>query len=185
MEENDDIDIVLKVLKGKKFHYHKIVEKYQHSIYSCMMRFTRSEQQAQDLTQEVFMKAYTALNRFDGSRRFFPWLFTIAMNTGRDWARKMGRQPEFSDISPDSTWTASSGRSQEAILEKKESLLKIKKALERIHPDQREAVILRYKYEMSIAEISEIFNISASATKMRIVRGLKQLKENLSDENKK
>ncbi len=183
----DEIDIVQQVIDGEINQYEILVKKYQGPVYSFMLRYTGSSPIAQELVQEVFMKAYDGLERFDTGRRFFPWLYTIALNIARDWGRKnASRSHEINGF--DETLISFQEESglknagQENRIEQKQRMGLIQKALQKIRPENREAVILRYRYDLSFKEIAQVFGISLSASKMRVHRGLKQLREVIGDE---
>ena len=148
------------------------------------MRATGSRSDAEELTQETFMKAYAALNRFDVKSQFFPWLYTIALNLFRDWKRKDMNQPTASLPFPENLFVDENIVNQELAATRKEDMALVQKSLSMLSLDYREAIILRFRYDLSIQEISDIFNISMSASKMRIHRGLKQLKQVICHENK-
>lgn len=128
------------------------------------------------------MKAYAKLDRFDTDKAFFPWLYTIALNTGRDFLRKNKLDPVFFDGFPELKTAGEQRYSQEKAVETKQALSFIESGLARLSHEHREAIILKYRYECSIKEISQIFNISISAAKMRVHRGLEQLKKEVNHE---
>lgn len=179
----NDIGIVEQVLEGNKNQYRFIVDKYQNQIFSFLMRATESRSDAEELTQETFMKAYSALKKFDTKNKFFPWLYTIALNTFRDWKRKDLNQPKTSLPCPENQFVDAQAVNQELAATRKEDMALIQKGLSMISLDYREAIILRFRYDLSLQEISNVFNISMSASKMRIHRGLKQLKLVVCNEN--
>lgn len=183
METYEDIEIVHKVLNGEKQLYRIIVEKYQNPIFSFLLRFTRSHSQAEDLSQESFMKAYAALNKFDTRKKLFPWLYTIAMNSARDWKRKNNIFLKSAITYTEQSNAGENSTDQEQAAANRDDVNFVNQGLMALAPELREAVVLRYRYELSIKEIAGIFNISASACKMRIHRGLKQLKEKVGCES--
>ena len=85
---NTDEKLISDILAGDVEAYAILVKRYQKPIFNLMMRTTSCEEDAFDLTQEAFVRAYEKLERFKPSGRFFPWLFTIAMNLARDFLRK-------------------------------------------------------------------------------------------------
>ena len=177
METLNDLCIVEQVLDGNKNQYRFIVDKYQNQIFSFLMRATGSRLDAEELTQETFMKAYAALNRFDTQSKFFPWLYTIALNLFRDWRRKDLNQSKVFLTLHEEDLVDENIVNPELAATKKEEMALVQKKLSVLSLDYKEAIILRFRYDLSVNEISKIFNISLSAAKMRIHRGLKQLKE--------
>jgi len=183
LKKYNDIGILEQILDGNKNQYRLIVDKYQNQIFSFLMRATGSRSDAEELTQETFMKAYAALNKFNTKNRFFPWLYTIALNIFRDWNRKNLNRLKTSVSFPEDILVDENAVSQELVATRKEDMALVQKGLSLLSLDYREAIILRFRYDLSIREISKIFNVSISASKMRIHRGLKQLKQEICNED--
>ena len=91
MEISDNY-IVEQVRQGDVEAYAELVERYQKCIFNLMYRFSYTKGDAAELTQDVFCKAYEKLNSFQNNRTFFPWLYTLAINHGREWSRKQERK---------------------------------------------------------------------------------------------
>lgn len=183
MEICDDIDVVRRVMGGEIDAYELLVKKYQGAVFSFLLRFTGSQSSAQELAQETFMKAYANLGRFDTSRRFFPWIYTIAVNLAKDWGRKYAVHLRVMETSNEKLPETSVENQQDAALELKEDLARLEKALARITTENREALILRYRYDLSFKEIARVFDISLSAAKMRVHRGMEQVKQVMNGKN--
>ena len=88
MNDADDGEIVELVLRGNRDAFGILVRRYQGSIYNLMYRMCRSSEDAADLAQEAFIKAYEKLETFKTDKRFFPWLYAIGLNHARDYSRK-------------------------------------------------------------------------------------------------
>ncbi len=179
MEPSDE-EIVARVLAGATQEYAWLVRKYERPIYNLMYRVTAHEQEAADLAQEVFVQSFAKLQTLDNHQPYFNWLYTIALNKGRDWKRALRnrshhtpwretdhapRKDHFQDLS-----------SQEQAIQQQQYQEQLQRALLTLPAEKREPLILRYSYELSIREIAEIFSLSESATKMRIKRSLEQLR---------
>jgi RNA polymerase sigma-70 factor (ECF subfamily) len=164
------------VLEGDADAFEMLVERYQKSIYNMMYRMTGCRQSAMDLSQDTFIKAFEQLHRFRRGCRFFPWLYTIGMNVGRNFLRrdKSSRQVSIED------WEPSSGG--DGFQEREEALCayldlgRLEACLMRLPPDYREAIILRYREELSLEDVAAALQISLSGAKMRVHRGLKKLR---------
>src|SRR4030042_528501 len=85
--------LVCEILSGDVNAYALLVKRYQKPIYNLMLRMTGSEQDALDLTQETFVRAYEKLEKFNPSASFFPWLYTMGLNLARDFLRRAKRAP--------------------------------------------------------------------------------------------
>lgn len=180
---NTDENLISDILTGDVEAYAILVKRYQKPIFNLMMRTTSCEEDAFDLTQEAFVRAYEKLERFKPSGRFFPWLYTIGMNLARDFSRKKKTRK----IKKAELYEMQKSLSVESDLSK--SLLeridaqRVKEALQDLPLEYREAVILRFHEGMSIREVASSIGISVSGAKMRIHRGLLKLRRLLSAEN--
>ena len=180
---NTDENLISDILAGNVEAYAILVKRYQKPIFNLMMRTTSCEEDAFDLTQEAFIRAYEKLERFKPSGRFFPWLYTIGMNLARDFLRKTKTR----EIKKAELYEMQKGFSVESNLSK--SLLeridaeRVKEALQDLPLEYREAVFLRFHEGMSIREVALSIGISVSGAKMRIHRGLLKLRRLLGAEN--
>ena len=180
---NTDENLISDILTGDVEAYAILIKRYQKPIFNLMMRTTSCEEDAFDLTQEAFVRAYEKLERFKPSGRFFPWLYTIGMNLARDFSRKKKTRK----IKKAELYEMQKSLSVESDLSK--SLLeridaqRVKEALQDLPLEYREAVILRFHEGMSIREVASSIGISVSGAKMRIHRGLLKLRRLLSAEN--
>lgn len=177
MEPSDE-ELVARVLDGSGDDYAVLVRRYERIIYNLMYRFTANEMESADLTQEIFIRSYSNLNRLKKRNKYFSWLYSIAMNRGRDWSKQknMTLQKEAELATSSAACLSSAGLSQpENTLQEKQDSLLLEKALMSLSPKKREPLILRYRYEYSIREVAEIFSMSESSVKMSIKRSLEQL----------
>jgi RNA polymerase sigma-70 factor (ECF subfamily) len=88
MDSEQKKKIIQQVLQGQTEAFALLVDHYKGPVFNLAYRMTGSRQDAEDLTQETFLKAFLGLKRFDRQRRFFPWLFTVAVNTVRNHLKK-------------------------------------------------------------------------------------------------
>lgn len=184
MESTDEV-VVANVCKGATEEYALLVKKYERTIYNLMYRFTANEQEAADLTQEVFVQSFSKLHTLDLEKGYFSWLYTIAMNKGKDWNRTLRNRACHT------VWTEEHHYKeknifhdlsiQEHTLQQQQDFELLYTALMSLPHVKREMLLLRYKYERPINEIAGIFSLSESATKMRIKRSLEQLQKILQD----
>jgi len=182
MENDSDEELVLQVLQGDAQSYGRLVERYERPVFNLLFRFCRSELEAADLSQEVFLCVYERLASFDHRRKFFPWLYTLAMNKGRDWQRGNSRQRrKLNELQWDKP-AIDTGSEQEHQLLVQEEIDGLYGALDTLVDETRELVLLRYQQELSIRDLSEIFGLSESAVKMRIARALERMKSVLGGE---
>ncbi len=179
VESESDEELVRKVAAGRVQIYGQLVERYQRQIYNLMYRYCRSASEAAEMSQDVFFRAYERLASFDSQRSFFPWLYTIAVNRAKDWQRRNSRElKKLAGLK----WEIPSleiRSYQEKNLESKEETERMYAALDNLPDTNREIILLRYRQEMSIRDLSSIFDLSESAVKMRISRSLEQIKFDL------
>lgn len=178
--ELSDNTIVEQVREGERQAYAEIVTRYQKPVFNLMYRFCHSEQDSAELTQDVFCKAFEKLGSFQNGKSFFPWLYSLALNHGRDWLRKQERKRDGMRVYTD-TQKQDGPLLPLEIVEKKQEDSTLLMALSCLSYENREILLLRYQQELSISELGEIFGLSKSAVKMRIHRALSLLRDDLSE----
>lgn len=176
--EISDGRIVEQVKKGEVQAYSELVLRYQKPIYNLMFRFCYSTEEAAELTQDVFCNAFEKLSGFKTDNSFFPWLYTLAMNHGRDWSRKKKYTTEglrnYTQY-----FTSNSSPSMLDKLELQQEIDQMFDAITELPYEKRELLLLKYNKGLSIRELGEIFSLSDSGVKMRIHRALAKLQEML------
>ena len=184
MESREEARIIADILAGDVNAYARLVEEYQRPIFNLMLRMSGSAEDALDLSQEAFIKTYENLERFQPDRRFFSWLYAIAMNVARDFLRK--RRPEClssDDVAEGETGFFVEATQETEMLENLDAAM-VYEAMDRLPPDYREALILRYREDLSLKEVAESVGVSLSGAKMRIQRGLIRIRELLAAKEK-
>jgi RNA polymerase sigma-70 factor (ECF subfamily) len=171
MNQKEENAVIRQVQNGEQQAYTLLVEKYKGPLFNLAYRMTGNYQDAEDLAQEAFVKAYLSLRRFNRKKRFFPWLYTICLNLIRNHLKKERKNSAIEDASVEDSPTP-----EQAVLRQEEAE-KLAHCVRKLPLDLREAVILRYYQELSFADISETLGISLSAAKMRVYRGLERLRE--------
>lgn len=182
MEQSDEA-IVNRIVQGDTQAYEILICRYQDQIYNLMYRCTHSPENAAELTQDVFCKTFEKLSHLQIDRSFFSWFYTLALNHARDWLRKEKRQPHRNAFLIDQDPVQGGIDSPAEQVEKQELLDHITLAMMTLPLKNQEMLILRYHYGHSIAELSEIFNLSVSAVKMRLHRSLATLQQKLEGQN--
>ncbi len=175
-----DEEIVKMVLAGEKQRYEVLVERYQRPIFNLMFRYVHDNDEAADLSQDVFVRAFDKLHLFRTDMAFFPWLYRLAVNLADDWSRKNLRHHAKMHILQQEALDRQTGEDICARMENKEEHSQVEDALQELADHTRETLILRYRHGCSIRYVADAFNLSESAVKMRIKRGLAQLRTILS-----
>lgn len=182
MDESRETEIIREVLLGDAQAFGTLVRRYQGPVYNLMLRYTGDADEAADVAQEAFIRAYEKLESFKLGKRFFPWLYALAMNVARDWLRKKGRDVHV--YMEDATvMLDDAGRDSQQGMEGRLDGAKAFEAIMRLEPKYREALILRFRHEFSMQEIAETLEIGLSAAKMRISRGLEMIRHEFQEES--
>ncbi len=155
--------------------FEEMVDVYADRIYRLAMRYTGSFSEAEDITQETFLRAYKNLHRYDPDRPAGPWLFKIAANLCRNRVRDSREIPV--DLSEESL--ASSGPGPEDLYLVKERDEEVRKAIDHMPHIYRDVLLLKHVGELSYAEICSVLGLELSLVKNRLYRGRIMLKEAL------
>jgi len=172
MDQKIEAEIIAKVLKGDRQAYAMLVDEYKSPIYNLAYRMTANVEDADDLTQETFIRAYQYLWRYDPRKKFFTWLYTLAFNLIKNHLRK-NKKEKLSEKLNASSLTDSNPSPEEKMIGDQE----ISSYLLLLEDELRALLIMKYQQELSLEEIAVITGKSLSAVKMRIYRGLERLKE--------
>ena len=176
MDKKIEAEIVAKVLKGDRQAYALLVKEYKSPIYKLAYRMTGNSEDADDLTQETFIRAYINLWRFDPKRKFFTWLYTISINLIRNHLKKV-KNDDLLNRTKNIQYNENENQSPEARIIATQESNKINLALLTLKYELRVMLIMKYQQELSFEEIAEITGKSVSAVKMRVYRGLEKLEQ--------
>ena len=170
--EVEDRDLIAKARKGDVEGYNLLVSRWEKRIFNYLLRLTRNREDAMDLSQDVFLKAYQNLSKLDDPGKFSSWLFRIAHNEAFSLLRK--HRPE-EELKHDPAAPGSQGR-----LLPMELSLAVDGALKRLSEDQREAVLLKVYQGFKFDEMAEILECPVSTVKSRLYTALDLLKATLA-----
>jgi RNA polymerase sigma-70 factor (ECF subfamily) len=150
----------------------KLYDRYSHRVYNKCISFTNSKSEAEDLTHDIFLKAFLKLSTFNQKSSFYTWLYSITYHTCIDYTRKKSSDRQSIVLSiediEEQRVKALHSDSEEDLLQIKVEYLK--KILETLEPDDKMILLMKYQDDMSIAEIQEVLEIGTSAAKMRLLR---------------
>jgi RNA polymerase sigma-70 factor (ECF subfamily) len=178
--------LVRRCVSGDAAAWEEIVQRYHRRIYNVCYRFAGDSDNAQDLTQEVFIKVYRTLNTYDsGKAAFMTWVTTITRNLLVDHFRKTkgdritdsldSAPSEREDDQPLSEQIADRGMAPDAAVQSRETREMVHLALQKLSPELREAVILRDLQDMDYREIATALRVPEGTVKSRINRGRAEL----------
>jgi RNA polymerase sigma-70 factor (ECF subfamily) len=182
----DDRTLVERILGGDRDLFTTLVGRYEKRLINYVYRITHRYEEAHDLAQEIFVKVYLALDRYDPKYQFSTWLFRIAQNSAIDALRKksisevpLARQSSDEEPQGKEREFADDGISPYRALKNKQLSAAIDKAVERLPADYRELIQLRHFAELSYEEIASMKKLPLGTVKNKLFRARNLLKESL------
>jgi len=175
-----DIEIISRVLKGEKQAYAELVNRYQNYVFTLTLRFIKSREDAEEVSQDIFVKAYRSLADFRGASKFSTWLYTIVNTTCITFLRKKKLDVQSLDNEKvfETVENHDSGFSANQV-EQKSKVNMVNSAISMLNHDDAEILTLFYKAEQSLEEISRILGIETNTVKVRLHRARTKLKEKM------
>lgn len=181
----NDKKLVEKILAGDDTAFEQLVKIYLKPIYNFLYRLTGDSSTLDDLTQETFIKVWKNLSRFDQSKKFRTWIFTIGRNTAYDFLKKKKSIPFtfFEDGEGNNRMNEIADEKILAseVLEKADAVKDIEKSLKKIPRRYRVILIMRYKDDFSLGEIAEILGKPYNTVKSQHQRALRCLKKVITE----
>ncbi|BFH59996.1 RNA polymerase sigma factor [Paenibacillus azoreducens] len=178
MDASRDAALVREVLAGQKESFTQLVDAHKNKIYGLLRGMGAGPQDAQDYTQEAFLKAYRKLGTFREESSFASWMYTIAVNVMRDAKRKKKAEPADDEV-------LAQGRhhseTPEFVYLRKETGGEVSRLLEELPDKYRIVLLLRYTNELSYEEIAEIAGIEVNQVRNRLHRAKKSLYKKIKD----
>jgi len=185
-----DHDLVVRAQKGSEKAYRELLDRYQRPVFSLIYRMVRDREQAEDLSQETFVRVFNNIDRYDPAYKFSSWIFKIATNLTIDWMRKKevptvsidgSRYATTSDEIEASTITVESrDETPEELLIARELGNEIERAIARLRPEYKTAILLRHVEDRPYEEIAQLMSLPLGTVKTYIHRGRKELQEMLA-----
>ncbi len=186
---NDDARLVALCQKGDLAAFDCLITKYRNQVYATIYNLARNEEEAWDLAQETFLKAWRHIGQFRGQSKFSTWLHRIATNLTIDWARKKQVEcgVEFDEnqhahgIEPASVTTPNAGPGPRSRMEGAEIQTRIDTALLALSPEHRAAIVLREIEGLSYEEIAASVGCTVGTVMSRLFYARKKLQTLLRD----
>lgn len=178
-----DKDLIRRAKKGDVPAFEELISGYEKKVYNIVYRFFANPEDARDITQEIFLKIFTSLKGFNERAAFSTWLYRIVVNTCIDFYRRREGEtlPLLEEMANNEVKLNGRTDTPESVVEKKELIEALKKAIKELPGDQKACVILRDIEGFSYMEISEILKCSVGTVKSRISRGRRALKQILEE----
>ncbi|MGD2082240.1 MAG: RNA polymerase sigma factor RpoE [Chromatiales bacterium] len=171
-----DQELVARAQRGDKKAFDLLVLKYQQKVTNLVSRYVRDPNEAMDVAQEAFIKAYKALPRFRGESAFYTWLYRIAINTAKNFLVAQGRRPPDTDLDSEMAEQLDVGvrlkehATPESFLLEREIAETVKKAIDDLPEDLRTAITLRELEGLSYDEIASAMSCPIGTVRSRIFR---------------
>jgi len=179
MKYQDDSEIIERVLNGDVSAYASLVEKHKNLVFSIVLKVVYNREDAEEIAQDTFLKAYQSLKSFERKSKFSTWLYRIAYNSAISKTRK--KRVEMVAIEDSVITNYSTDEVSRNMHEREENdrQLILEKALKRLPEEDNLLITLFYKSENSVDDISEITGLSVSNVKVRLHRIRKKLYEEM------
>lgn len=183
-QESEEQALISQSAQGDREAFRALVERYQGRLLRLVRTLVRSREDAEDIVQESFVKAYQSLRGFRGDASFYTWLYRIAFNMAIDFKRKVARKAQDSHVEINELdkrqGLASSDASPAEIIQVKEDRELISSALKELSEDHRAVIVLREVDGLSYEEIAKITGVSIGTVMSRLHYARKKLQERLS-----
>ncbi|PEN13526.1 RNA polymerase subunit sigma-70 [Longibacter salinarum] len=184
-DDVSDGTYVQRVRDGDSSAFRPLLERYEGMVYELTYRYASDEDDAADLAQEVFMRAYNRIDDLRNPDRFASWLYGIALNRCRDYAKNIRRQtfPFSRTEAADQDSTPNPLERQDSKLEREEKGEALWRALDTLTPTYSVPFLMKYRDGMTYKAMSKRLDVSVSALKVRVHRARKKLRTVLENED--
>lgn len=162
MDESQEVQLIQRAQRGDGRAFGKLALEYQRVLFNLALRMTRNREDARDLTQAVFLKAYRGLQGFDTSRRLYSWLYRIMLNEGLNFLSARREQEPVSDRIEDTGGSPEDDYLSTVIQET------VHAALQELNVEQRQVIILRHFLHLTYEEMGDVLEIPAKTVKSRL-----------------
>ena len=183
----DDLKIIESCLLGNKQIFSRLIDNYKNMVYNLAYRMSNNPHEAEDISQEAFLRAYQSLAHFNPSYKFSTWLYQITLNIIRDKYKKKEIDyvsldtPIETDDSEFFPQPADLTNNPEQIITQKDDLRAIQQAIYSLPLKYREVIVLRHLQDLSYIEIANILKLPQGTVKVRLYRAREQLRKILVD----
>ncbi|MBM3417085.1 MAG: sigma-70 family RNA polymerase sigma factor [Bacteroidetes bacterium] len=175
-----DNEIISQVLNGNQQAYAQLVNHYQNYVFTLAQRMIKNREDAEEVAQDVFIKAYKFLANFRGESKFSTWLYTIVHNSCITFLRK--KKVEMHSLDNEAVFERANNIDsgiRANTVEQKSRQAMVNEAIAMLNPDDAQVITLFYKAEQSLEETAQVLGIEATAAKVRLHRARGRLKEKM------
>lgn len=178
--ETGDTELIQLVLAGQSSVYAQLVERYRNFVFTLVLRYVKSREDAEEVAQDVFVKAYRSLADFKGTAKFSTWLYTIATTTSLSFLRK--KKIDVQSLDNENVFAAAdnlAGGLSANQIEHKSKVVMVNDAIALLSADDAQVITLFYKGEQSLEKMARILGKEPNAIKVQLHRARTRLKEKL------
>jgi RNA polymerase sigma-70 factor (ECF subfamily) len=175
MIEDDDAAAARECLAGNGQAFTRLVERYERPVYNVALRMLRNPEDARDVSQTVFLKAYQGLEKYDPQYKFYSWIYRIAINEALNVLRLRRRE-----AGPVDDQQPAEGPGPAESLAEDSAQREVADAIDHLKPDYRAVIVLKYIADRSYEEIAEILGIEVKTVRSRLFTARQLMKERLS-----
>jgi RNA polymerase sigma-70 factor (ECF subfamily) len=175
-----DIELIDQVLAGNQSAYADLVKRHQRFVFTLAMRFAKGREDAEEIAQDCFIKAYRSLGSFQRQSKFSTWLYSIVYTTAMTFLRK--KRVDTDSIDDETTYIQVESQSSAYDVNNAENRSRsfyLNQAIEQLLPDDATIITLFYKGEQSLEEIGQALGMEANTVKVKLFRARQRLKEKL------
>jgi RNA polymerase sigma-70 factor (ECF subfamily) len=179
-----DEELVARSISGDNDSFNELILRWERPIFALAYRTIGREEEARDVCQETFLRAFRALPGFRGQAKFSSWLYRIALNLCRDWMRRERRSPtvqgpEGVDL-VELAAAAEPSESIEDLVARRDQTRAVKRAMRVLTEEQRTAIVLKEYHGLTFQEIADVVGCPLSTVKTRLYQGLTVLRRELA-----
>ncbi|MCC7417451.1 MAG: sigma-70 family RNA polymerase sigma factor [Acidobacteria bacterium] len=179
-----DEELVARSIRGDNESFNELILRWERPIYALAYRTIGREEDARDVCQETFLRAFRALPRFRGQAKFSSWLYRIALNLCRDFVRRERRRPVVQPSDDvdlvELAAAAEPSESIEDLVARRDLTHAVERAMALLPEEQRTAIILKEYHELTFQEIADLVGCPLSTVKTRLYQGLSVLRRELA-----
>lgn len=178
--EQTDSELITQVLMGDQSAYATLVHRYQNLVFTIALRYVKSREDAEEVAQDVFVKAYRSLADFKGQSKFSTWLYTIATTSGISFLRK--KKLDVQSLDNERVFAVADnfdGGLSANQIEQKSRTQMVNEAIRLLNPDDAQVLTLFYKGEQSLEEIATVMGKEPNAVKVQLHRARTRLREKM------
>ena len=175
MEQKDDSYYIARILDGETEYFSVFLDRYSRPLYTLVVQIVGCPEDAEELLQDIFLKAFRNLNRYKGECRFSTWIYRIAYNTAISATRK--KKQEFLYIEENTINNVPDEMADNVLApaETEEQLVRLGMAIDQLSGEEKALITLFYYEEKSMEEIGEVLKLSISNVKVRLHRTRKKI----------